>query len=135
MMEDAPDFVPRNQSYLSWFLTSLGPETLGLLFAAMVVSLVLILLVAVRGRGPTVPAAIMLLIPLPLVVGGIAFVGSLVVALRNIEEQRGSLAIGRPLSHAVTSGLASTCFFLPVLVLGVVTMLCIVFKKPLPPGK
>ena len=57
------------QSLLAWFWTALGPMYLGLLPLAGLISFVLALVIVLRGRGGMSSTALLLVVPLPFLVG------------------------------------------------------------------
>lgn len=62
---------PIEESLLESYFRAMGPYGLWLLLS-FVVSLLLTVLLFIRGRGYALPAALLLVVPLPLIVGGIA---------------------------------------------------------------
>jgi len=57
------------QSFLSWILTALGFKYAILLPVSALVCFVLTLIVVVRGKGPMAGVALVLIIPVPLLIG------------------------------------------------------------------
>ncbi len=64
-----PELAPVQQSFLSWILTALGFKYAILLPVSALVGFVLTLIVAVRGKGPMAGVALMLIMPVPLLIG------------------------------------------------------------------
>jgi hypothetical protein len=69
MMEEYEAGPPAQQSMLVWFLSALGAKYSLLLPLAGVLALVLVLVLVVRGNSRWTGAALMLVVPLPLLVG------------------------------------------------------------------
>lgn len=131
--EMAPEFEPQ-QSLLHWYVTSMGSVSIALLFAAMLAAIILILVLWIRGRGVSVPAAILLLMPLPLVVGSFALIDSTVRALDIASNNGPGKAVREAFSHGFTTAMSSTCCFFPVLMLGTIALLTLGIRKQ-PPAK
>ena len=64
-----PELGPVQQSFLSWILTALGFKYAILLPVAALVSFVLTLIVVTRGKGPMAGIALVLIVPVPLLIG------------------------------------------------------------------
>lgn len=62
------EFQPVPQSLVTWTMMALGPYGF-LLVVAGLVSFIVSLLVVIRGRGPLAAAALVLIVPLPLLIG------------------------------------------------------------------
>ncbi len=62
------DFDPRQQSMVTWAMMSLGPYGV-LLAVAGLVSAVVALTIVLRGKGPLAAVALVLVVPLPLLIG------------------------------------------------------------------
>ncbi len=60
---------PIQVSLLTWMVNSLGTTYLVLLPAAALLSIVLALAVVIRGRGPMAAAMLILVVPIPLMIG------------------------------------------------------------------
>jgi len=75
--------LPR-QSYIEFIINSLGWRYMFLLPLAALVSLTLILILVVRGKGSAVPAALVLLVPLPILVGILGVVDGMVASFQVI---------------------------------------------------
>ena len=67
MMEQMAE--PVQQSYLMWIFTALGFKYALLLPLSALVSFFVTLLVIIRGKGPAAAAAVLLLVPIPFLVG------------------------------------------------------------------
>jgi hypothetical protein len=64
-----PELGPVRHSFLSWIFAALGFKYVILLTVSASLAFVLTLIVVVRGRGPMAGVALMLIIPLPLLIG------------------------------------------------------------------
>jgi hypothetical protein len=64
-----PELEPVQPSFLTWVLTALGYKYAILLPASALVGLVLTLIVVVRGKGPLAGVALMLIVPVPFLIG------------------------------------------------------------------
>ena len=84
MHEEFVDDLPRHQSYLEFILNALGWRYTFLLPLVALVSFVLILVLVLRGRGSVLSAALVLLVPLPFLVGMLGYVDGLVASLQVI---------------------------------------------------
>lgn len=130
--EDAP---PIQQSYLHWYVTSLGWPTLGVIVGVTLLAMGLIVLLFFRGRGPAVPAAMVFVLPLPLLVGLLCFLSGSISFLSNLSmdgprEQGASL-----LSYATLALLQSSSCFCPLLLLTLTLLMVLGFaanRKPDP---
>ena len=65
----SPDAEPVRQSFLSWTITALGFPYLMLLPLAGLLCFLLALVVVLRGKGPMAAAALILIVPVPLLIG------------------------------------------------------------------
>lgn len=97
--EEFVDNLPQQQSYLEFVFMSLGVRYTLLLPLAALVSFVLVLVLVLRGKGPWLSAAIVLLVPLPLYVGILGLVDGLmssfqVVAMSESNPRPSDLAQG-----------------------------------------
>src|SRR5262245_33911240 len=84
MQEDFIEDVPRQQSYLEFIFSSLGWRYTMLLPLAALLSFVLILILVLRGKGSAVPAGLVLLVPLPIIVGVFGVVDGLLASFQVI---------------------------------------------------
>ena len=84
MHEEFVEDLPRQQSYLEFIVNALGWRYMFLLPLAAIVSFVLILVLVLRGKGSTLSAALVLLVPLPFLVGILGYVDGLVASLQVI---------------------------------------------------
>jgi hypothetical protein len=64
-----PELGPVQQSFLSWIVTALGFKYAILLPVSALVGFVLTLIVVVRGKGPMAGVALVLIMPVPLLIG------------------------------------------------------------------
>jgi len=64
-----PDEPVHQQSYLMWFFSALGIKYAVLLPLVGLIAFVVVLVLVLKGKGPALPAALMLIVPLPLLVG------------------------------------------------------------------
>ena len=64
-----PELGPVQQSFSSWIFTALGFKYALLLPVSALVGFVLTLVVVVRGKGPMAGVALVLVVPLPLLIG------------------------------------------------------------------
>jgi hypothetical protein len=67
-----PELGSVQQSFLSWIFTALGFKYAILLPVSALVVFVLTLIVVVRGKGPMAGVALMLIVPVPLLIGVLA---------------------------------------------------------------
>jgi hypothetical protein len=77
-----PDLGPVPQSFLSWILTALGFRYAILLPMSALVGFVLTLVVVVRGKGPMAAAALLLIVPIPFLIGVFAAIEGGVLSFR-----------------------------------------------------
>jgi len=84
MQEEFIEDMPRQQSYLEFILSSLGWRYTFLLPLAALVSFVLILVLVLRGKGSAVPAALVLLVPIPILVGIMGVVDGMLASFQVI---------------------------------------------------
>lgn len=68
MQADVDPNSPAGQSRLMWMLRALGPEFVLLLPATALIALVVVLILVLRGKGPAMVGAILLVVPLPIYV-------------------------------------------------------------------
>jgi hypothetical protein len=92
-----PELGPVQQSFLSWMLTAVGFKYATLLAISALVSFVLTLIAVVRGKGPMAGVALVLIIPLPLLIGVFAAIeggisGFQLIAMRGVEPAPGQVA-------------------------------------------
>ena len=102
-------------SATQWFINSLGVGLIGLVCLFMLLSSIIALFVSLRGRGPMAVAALILVVPLPLLVGIFAGMAGqvnsyLVVATSSSMPKPSDLAAGMstsmlaPLLGLIASG-------------------------------
>lgn len=118
----------QQQSYLQWYISSLGVPTLLLIVGVTLLAMALVIVLFLRGRGPAVPAAIVFLLPLPLIVGALAFLGGTITYLYEI-----ALASDAPISHssfayALTAMTQASSCFCPLLILSLALLLTLGFR-------
>jgi hypothetical protein len=94
---------PQQQSYLLFIINALGWRYTFLLPLAALVSFALILLLVLRGRGTSLSAGLILLVPLPFLVGIMGFVDGLVasfqvIAMSDTAPKPSALATGLSMS-------------------------------------
>jgi hypothetical protein len=124
------DDLPRPQSYLEWYVNSLGMPTLLLIVGATLVAMFLVVLLFVRGRGPAMPAAILFVLPLPLIVGVIALLAGLInsyTALSYSLSHTSRPAMGQMGYGFVSIMQASGCFC-PLLLLTLTLLMFVGFR-------
>lgn len=120
--------APHRQSYLEWFFSTLGVPTLVLISVAALLAMGLMLVVFLRGRGPAVPAAIMFLLPLPLIVGAIALVGGTLSYFREVGESATGRVDPGGLSYGFIAAMQASSCFCPTLVLSLVLLMILGFR-------
>ncbi|MCA9269254.1 MAG: MotA/TolQ/ExbB proton channel family protein, partial [Planctomycetales bacterium] len=106
MIEAAPPAA--HPSLLTWTITSLGPIYLILLLLAGLVSFMLALAILVRGRGPFAAAALVLVVPAPMLIGLFAAVDGImrsftVIAMSTSTPKPSEMAAG--VSTAIVASL------------------------------
>ena len=84
MHQELVEDLPRQQSYLEFIVNALGWRYTFLLPLAALASFVLILALVLRGKGSTLSAALVLLVPLPFLVGILGYVDGIVASLQVI---------------------------------------------------
>lgn len=99
---------PIEESMLEFYVRAIGPGCGALLMLAGLVALVLTVALVVRGRGDSLAPALLLIVPLPMLVGGLAGVNRL-IATYGIMAASDT----RPEQSLVCEMLASA--FLPLL--------------------
>ena len=120
--------VPNRQSYLQWYFGTLGIPTLLVIVVAALLAMALMLVVFLRGRGPAVPAAILFLLPLPLIVGAIALVGGTLSYYRELGESTTGRVDPGGLSYGFIAAMQASSCFCPTLVLSVVLLMILGFR-------
>ncbi len=103
-----PDLGPVPQSFLSWILTALGFRYAILLPTAALVGFVLTLVVVVRGKGPMAAAALLLIVPIPFLIGVFAAIEGVILSFR--EMAMSASATGPPpdlVARAITTSLVA----------------------------
>lgn len=121
----------QSMSRWEWIVNSAGATTWLVLLLITLFSLGLILLLWMRGRGPTLAPAILLVMMLPLVAGALVFINvqmNDLFAIAALRQHAPTLIQSQAKAYQVASG--SICCFGPVLFLGVVSLLWIGVVKP-----
>lgn len=118
----------QQQSYLQWYITSLGVPTLLAIVGVTMFATALVIVLFLRGRGPAVPAAIAFILPLPLIVGALAFLGGTINYLYQI-----ALAGEEPIKHesfayALTAITQASSCFCPLLILSLALLMTLGFR-------
>lgn len=90
-----PELGPVPQSFLSWILTALGFKYAILLPVSALVGFVLTLIVVVRGKGPTAGVALVLIIPVPLLIGVFAAIEGGISSFKEIATRATDPAPGQ----------------------------------------
>ena len=84
---DAP---MQQQSFLVWFISSLGWRYGLLLPLVAAIAFILTVIIVLRGRGPYATAALLLIVPMPLIVGMVGVVDGLMNSLMVIAMSSSS---------------------------------------------
>ncbi len=110
------EFEPVRQSFLSWIFTALGFPYVILLTLAALLSFAVALIVVVRGRGPMATAALVLVVPMPLLVGLFgAIQGAIssytVIAMSSTSPKPSDMAAG--ISTALVAAMVGVAFTAP----------------------
>ncbi len=103
-----PEAEPVRQSLLSWALTALGFPYVFLLPLAGLLCFLLVLIVVLRGKGPMAAASLILIVPLPLLIGVFAAIQGGIASYTVIAT---SAATPKP--SDVAAGI-STALFAPL---------------------
>src|SRR5262245_31541949 len=112
-MHEHEDF-PVPKSYLQWYFDSIGLPTLLLIVGVSLLALVLIIVLFVRGRGPAVPAAIVFILPLPLVVGFVCLLGGTITYLSRLSDAGGRVPLDA-FAYGQAAAMQATACFCPLL--------------------
>ena len=117
------DAVPKRESFLVWFLGSLGWRYTLMLPAVTLLSFVLLCLVMIYGRGWAAGAAAVLLVPMPFFVGLMGTIDGLiqsymVIASMDVTPRPDAIAAG--ISSGLVSSLAGICLMAPNYCLAVI---------------
>jgi hypothetical protein len=123
------DFAPARQSYLQWYLSSLGMPTLLLIVGVTLIAMVLVVLLFLRGRGPAVPAAILFVLPLPLIVGLICFLAGTIRYLNELAIADGLPVSYDLLSYALVAMTQASSCFCPLLMLSLTFLMVLGFRS------
>jgi MotA/TolQ/ExbB proton channel family protein len=113
---------PARQSFLLWFFSALGVRYTFLLPLAALLAFVLILVLVIRGRGWAAGAAVVLLVPLPFVVGILGTIDGImmsymVIAASDVRPKPAAVAEG--VSTALVTALVGLLLMVPGYVLAV----------------
>ncbi len=120
---DEIDAMPKPAlSVLEWHVSSTGLPTLSVILLATLVALVLVVVLFSRGRGPAVPAAILFLMPLPLIVGLLAFLGGLTSYLVKFANSFDDAPRPDDLSYGLTSAMVASSCFIPLLTVSLILL-------------
>ena len=92
------EMVPPRPSFLSWILTALGYKYTIVLPLSALVCFVLTLIIVARGKGPMAGAALVLIVPVPMLIGVFAAIEGGIGAYRIIATLENS----RPPGHSAT---------------------------------
>src|SRR5688572_7241965 len=76
--------LPRQQSYLMFLINALGWRYTFLLPLAALVSVILVLVLITRGKGSSLPAALILIVPLPFLVGIMGVIDGMLASFQVI---------------------------------------------------
>jgi len=133
------EFMPIQPSLLDPTLHALGPKYVVLLGVAALVAFLLTLIVVVRGRGPMAAAALVFIVPLPLLVGvfgaleGVMSYWS-VIAASSTAPKPSELAAG--IAMALVAPMAGMLLMAPSYALALLGSLVRSFLAPAdrPPG-
>ena len=126
------DDFPRPQSYIGWYFSSLGMPTLLLIVGATLLAMVVIVLLFMRGRGPAVPSAILFVLPLPLIIGLVCFLGGSITYLSQLAEAGDQPAAPTMLSYGLISMMQASSCFCPLLMLSLVLLMVLGFRANRP---
>jgi hypothetical protein len=102
----SPEAGPPQQSYLGWVLRALGYEYALILSLAALACLVLTLVVAFRGKGPMAGVALVLIVPVPFLIGVFAGIRHAILALNVIAVGGGPSEVSR-LGEAISAALVA----------------------------
>jgi len=127
------DDMPRRQSYLDWYLSSIGTPMLLLIVGASLLTLVLIIMLFVRGRGPAVPAAILFVLPFPLLIGALCLVGGSIKALSQLARPVDPQGSTDWFSFGLNSMMQASSCFCPMLLLSLTFLMILGFRNSAKP--
>jgi hypothetical protein len=120
------EFEPRPQSYLQWYFNSMGMPTLLVIVGLTLLAMVLAVILFWRGRGPAVPAAILLVSWLPLIAGAVCFLSGVIMYLSELAGPEPSTHA--TISYALTASMQATSCFCPLLMLSLVLLMVLGFR-------
>ncbi len=118
----------RRQSYLQWYFLSLGAPTLLLIVGVTLLAMALVVVLFLRGRGPAVPAAIVFILPLPLIVGSLAFLGGSITYLYEIAVAGDAPIKHDSFAYALTAITQASSCFCPLLILSLALLMTLGFR-------
>jgi len=90
-----PELEPVQQSFVSWIFTALGFKYAILLAVSALVGFVLTLIVITRGKGPMAAVALVLIMPVPLLIGVFAAIEGGISSYRVIATLQKGPAPGQ----------------------------------------
>jgi hypothetical protein len=120
------------QSYLQWYLSSLGMPMLLAIVGVTLLAMVLVIVLFLRGRGPAVPAAIAFLLPLPLIVGALGLLDGSIQYLSHLAHGSDGPLAHASFSYALVSMTQASSCFCPLLMLGLALLMAIGFRDGRP---
>lgn len=120
------EFEPRPQSYLGWYFSSLGMPTLLVIVGLSLLAMVLVVVLFWRGRGPAVPAAMLLVSWLPLIAGAVCFLSGMIMYLNELAGPEPSSPA--TISYALTASMQATSCFCPLLMLSLLLLMVLGFR-------
>jgi hypothetical protein len=123
-LEHDPIHMPK--SYLQWHFDSLGLPTLLLIVGVSLLAMTLIIVLFLRGRGPGVPAAILFILPMPLVVGLVCLLGGSITYLSQLAAGQGQRMDA--FAYGLTAATQASSCFCPLLILSLVLMMVLGFR-------
>lgn len=119
---DAP---MQQQSFLVWFISALGWRYSLLLPFVAAIAFILTVIIVLRGRGPYATAALLLIVPMPLIVGMVGVVDGLmnslmVIAMSSTSPKPSALAEG--VSTSLVTAMAGFLLMFPTYMLAMLGM-------------
>jgi hypothetical protein len=120
--------MPPRFSHVLWMISSLGWPTIGLMFVVTCYSLALIWRLYRYGRQPARDVAILLVIPLPLLVGSVLLLGGTIICLHHIASSQPFSSFKGPIAFPLSMAELTAVSFIPVLLSGA-TALVLLSKK------
>src|SRR5215213_8027727 len=120
--------LPPRQSYLAWYVTSLGFPTLLLIVGVTIIAAGIIVLLFWRGRGSAAPAAMAFTLPLPLFVGAICFLGGAIGYFNQLAESQPGQHEPGLLSYGLVAMFQASSCFCPLLALTLTLLMVLGFR-------